>query len=167
MLGLLFTLPLLFSAVFSHLSAHDPAVRLFGHVHGPGTHIQFARVMAADMDQPSFMISCTADSAGYYSLSLPYDRLYKVSVEADGSVGRFVYIDLRNIPFADKERGYDLLMDPILFPVKDGVDLEFFSEEAAGICLYDPKTRSLYWDPSYIASMKKLVQEVLDEDATK
>jgi hypothetical protein len=162
---LLFTV-FLFS---SFVTAQERPVELFGQVKelDDTIAIHHASIVALDLDDRSFRISAIADSTGNYAMLLPYGRLYQVEAASAAHVGRHVLIDLRQVPPIDRRKGFRLHMDPVLFKRMDGIDYSLFTEEPAGICLFDPIQKTLVWDAAYIESTKKLVQSVLDQQRSR
>lgn len=139
-------------------------VEIFGTVTDQETQaiIGQGTVVAIERYNSTFTITTELDTAGRYSMILPYDRSFSISFSSPGYVGRYVLVDLNGVAMAQRRPGFGLAVDAVLFKELAGIDYTIFEEEPTGICLYDKGLKTFVWDMSYIESTKKLVQATLD-----
>ena len=140
-------------------------VEIFGTVtdQDSQTIIAQGKVIATDRHDTSFQITTDSDTAGSYTMTLPYDRSFRIEFTSSGYVTRHVLLDLNNIPIGSRRAGFGMEIDAVLFKELPGIDYSIFEEEPTGICLYDKELKTLVWDMSYIVSTKKMVQGTLEE----
>ncbi len=140
-------------------------VEIFGKVTDQDSQqiISEGQVIAIDRYDTSFQISAALDTAGKYSMIVPYDHSFSIEFSSPGFVARHVLVDLNGVAMANRRAGFGMVIDAVLFKELPGVDYSLFKEEPTGICLYDKELKTFVWDMSYIVSTKKLVEAPLEQ----
>lgn len=155
----------IFATGAARLHAQFEPVEILGTITDQDSRsiIDEGTVVATDRHDTTLRVTADLDTAGTYSMILPYDRSYRIEFTSPGYVARHVLVDLNGVAMANRRAGFGMVIDAILFKELPGVDYSVFNEEPTGICLYDKQQKTFIWDMSYIVSTKKLVQGTLEE----
>ena len=102
------------------------------------------------------------DARGRYSLSLPYDGVYRVEYWAQGHVAKHVIIDLTRVKEKEREGGNTITLEITLVPSLLRVDYSAY-KEAVAICRFDRRAKKFVWDAEYTAERGSLLDQVATE----
>lgn len=104
-------------------------------------------------------IYAKTDERGKYSLSLPYDRVYRVEYWAQGHVKKHVIIDLMKVKESEREGGNTITLEIVLVSNLLHVDYSAY-QEAVAICRFDKRAKKFIWDAEYTASRDAILDSV-------
>jgi hypothetical protein len=100
-----------------------------------------------------------ADSTGFYSLELDYDRLYNLLFMSDGRYTKILEINTFNVPSEEKEAGGFMMVLDIRMPVAENRRKErLLSRHPIGKCAYSDKTHTFEWDVAYTEKFRKRLE---------
>lgn len=88
-----------------------------------------------------------SDDRGKYSVSLPYNAVYRVEYWAQGHTAKSVIIDTR-VKAKEQEGGNTIALEMALLPVIHKVDYATFKAPVA-VCRFDKKAKMFKWDAEY------------------
>jgi hypothetical protein len=105
-----------------------------------------------------------ADS-GKYELNLNFDHLYRLRYDAPGYVTKYVEIDTRNVPLAEREGGFGINVEMALFPFTRHGDYSFLNEPI-GKARFDPHDSTIAWDLAWTEQMRDRIRVAkIEEDS--
>jgi hypothetical protein len=106
----------------------------------------------------------TSDSAGYFSHTIPFEGLYKLTFEFPGFVRKSIEFDTRNMPEEDKQFGYDAgkFKVRMMRPTAE-LPLGLYQEPMARF-IYDSRYRIFVLDKAYRKERKEKFKQLKEKE---
>jgi len=103
----------------------------------------------------------SSDVHGNYSLSLLFNKHYKIFYTHNGYVQKHLYFNTSNFPKGAMRFDYDFHLDMQLFENIVGIDWTFLDEPLAKFA-YDSTSKSFNYEKSYTTERRTKITEIFD-----
>lgn len=102
------------------------------------------------------------DSLGRYEFYLDFDHKYFIYYTNEGSVGKHIFIDARNIPPTVRAGGFGMNVDMTLFTEFPGHDFTILNSPI-GKAAYSEQDSAISWDYEYTRSIQDSLRIMMRE----
>jgi hypothetical protein len=131
------------------------------HVSDLGMAEAVVRILPEDSTARDTLVRTNA--FGFYVYTLGYDRVFRLTYSAEGTISKTIVIDLMNIPEEDRPGGFGMNVDMRLFAPIPGEDLSFL-EQPMGRSRYVPERGLIDWDHSVSTPVIQRLDEIMQRN---
>jgi hypothetical protein len=131
------------------------------HVSDLGLAAAVVRILPEDGTARDTLVRTNA--FGFYVFTLGYDRVFRLTYSAEGTVSKTIVIDLMNIPEEHRLRGFGMNVDMRLFAPIPGEDLSFL-EQPMGRSRFVPESGAIDWDHSVSSPVIQRLDEIMQRN---